>query len=172
MNTFRERLNQLQIESGLNIKEFAEQIVGLSRQSVGYYLNGDRVPDCDTLRHICEKCSVSADWLLGISDVKKPSAKTQAVCSYLGITEKTAECLHEYSTGDYPTISRTVLNELVPDFDFLICAAHYFEAKKLYELSDIYRNANIPADEIEPVCRALIMDKLKEHREAYQHGKH
>lgn len=44
--------------------------LGISRQTVGFYCNGDRLPDCVTLRHIAEECQVSVDWLLGLSNTK------------------------------------------------------------------------------------------------------
>lgn len=52
-------------------KEFAE-LLGMSRQTVGFYLNGDRIPDALGILRIAEKCNVSADWLLGLSDIATP----------------------------------------------------------------------------------------------------
>lgn len=62
---FTERFRELQGEQSNT--EFAD-FLGISRQSVGFYINGDRVPDALTLTKIAEKCDVSADWLLGLSD--------------------------------------------------------------------------------------------------------
>ena len=84
---FKERLNQLLIESGKTIVAFAEAL-GTSRQSLGYYLNGERIPDAKMIRQICERCNVSADWLLGLSDVKKPNADLQAVSKYIGLSDE------------------------------------------------------------------------------------
>lgn len=47
-------------------EEFAKHI-GISRQSIGFYESGKRVPDANTIKLICEKCNVSSDWLLGLS---------------------------------------------------------------------------------------------------------
>lgn len=62
---FTERFRQLQGE--MSNTEFADSL-GISRQTVGFYCNGDRVPDAVTLVKIAEKCKVSADWLLGVSN--------------------------------------------------------------------------------------------------------
>ena len=86
MPCFRERLNQLLTDSGKTIVAFAE-FLGTSRQSLGYYLNGERVPDALMVKQICERCNVSADWLLGLSDVQKCDTDLQAVCEYTGLSE-------------------------------------------------------------------------------------
>ena len=49
--------------------EFAA-FLGMSRPTVHFYLNGDRIPDILALRQIAERCNVSSDWLLGLSDIK------------------------------------------------------------------------------------------------------
>lgn len=69
----RERLNELMGE--LSTTEFADK-VGVSRQTMGFYLNGDRIPDSATLMLICKSCNVSSDWLLGFTEDPKrqPSA--------------------------------------------------------------------------------------------------
>ena len=64
---FRARLRELQGDRS-NV-EFAA-FLGMSRQTIGFYLNGDRIPDILALRQIAERCNVSADWLLGLSDIK------------------------------------------------------------------------------------------------------
>lgn len=64
---FSERLRELQGDR--SSVEFAA-FLGMSRQTIGFYLNGDRIPDILALRQIAERCNVSADWLLGLSDIK------------------------------------------------------------------------------------------------------
>ena len=54
---FTERFRELQGERSNT--EFAE-FLGISRQTVGFYWNGDRVPDAITLIKIAKKCEVSA----------------------------------------------------------------------------------------------------------------
>lgn len=93
MRAFRERLNQLFAESGKTVKDFASEVVHASRQSVGYYLNGDRVPDSETLAQICKNCHVSADWLLGLSDIRSTDHDIKSACETLRISEASAENL-------------------------------------------------------------------------------
>ena len=77
--------------------EFAD-FLGLSRQTVGFYCNGDRLPDVITLLQIAEKCSVSTDYLLGQSDVRTQVPEIQSICKYTGLTESAVEWIHSIST--------------------------------------------------------------------------
>lgn len=81
---FSKRFNQLR---GDKTQEEFAKFLGISRPTVGFYENGDRLPDCLVLRNISEKCDVSADWLLGLSDVKTPEANIQAICHKTGLSE-------------------------------------------------------------------------------------
>ena len=62
---FRQRLGELM--GDMTTTEFAEK-VGLTRQTMGFYLNGDRIPDSFTLAQICKECNVSADWMIGLTN--------------------------------------------------------------------------------------------------------
>lgn len=103
-NAFRERLNELLVEyqSGpekKSMKDFATEILHISRQSAGYYLNGERVPDIDTFREICKECNVSADWLLGLSDVRTTEKSIQTACATFNLSEDTGRMVQKFSTS-------------------------------------------------------------------------
>lgn len=49
--------------------EFAE-FLGISRPTVGFYENGERIPDAFVLKQIAERCGVTTDYLVGLSDNK------------------------------------------------------------------------------------------------------
>lgn len=59
---FQKRLEML--KGNMSLDQFAKT-VGLSRQTIGFYLSGERKPDIETLSAICERYAISADWLLG-----------------------------------------------------------------------------------------------------------
>lgn len=91
---FCERLAELQAKQGKEtISEFA-LFLGLSRQTVSFYLSGDRLPDAQVLSMICQKCKVSCDWLLGLSEESPldPSAKIAA--DYIGASADAVDNLH------------------------------------------------------------------------------
>jgi transcriptional regulator with XRE-family HTH domain len=89
---FCDRFNRLRNDRDMNQAEFAEYL-GISRPTVGFYENGDRIPDARTLATIAEKCEVTSDYLLGRTDAKKPE-NINAVEKY-GLSEKALDRLEE-----------------------------------------------------------------------------
>lgn len=74
--------------------EFAA-FLGMSRQTVGFYCNGDRIPDAEGLKEIAVKCNVSADWLLGMSDVRDTDVDIKQIHKYTGLSPNAIETLHD-----------------------------------------------------------------------------
>lgn len=66
---FAERFAALR---GDQSQEAFAQFLGISRPTVGFYESGARIPDAVTLRRIAERCMVSTDYLLGLTDTKTP----------------------------------------------------------------------------------------------------
>ena len=54
----------VELMGDMTIKDFAEKL-GMSRATVGFYCNGDRIPDALGIKTIAEKCGVSARWPVG-----------------------------------------------------------------------------------------------------------
>lgn len=101
---FTERFRELQ--GDLSNTDYADYL-GISRQTVGFYCNGDRLPDVVTLLKIAEKCNVSTDYLLGKSDVKTADPEIQSICDYTGLSEESLHFLHTFiadrnEAGVYP----------------------------------------------------------------------
>ena len=105
---FTRRFRELQGERSNT--EFAD-FLGLSRQTVGFYCNGDRLPDVITLLQIAEKCSVSTDYLLGQSDVRTQVPEIQSICKYTGLTESAVEWVHSISTDKAKSVSAFIEHE-------------------------------------------------------------
>ena len=103
-----------------SITEFAKELQ-ISRQTLGFYLNGDRIPDSETLAQICRCCNVSADWLLGLSE--DPNAVMVAADEF-GLSEEAARRLQALRAisqippekGQYSRIN--LLSDLLEDEDF------------------------------------------------------
>lgn len=80
------------IQPGETHEAFAKKI-GVERNTITQYFNGNRIPTSAILFQICKNCNVSADWLLGLSDVKSPDMSLRALCKRTGLSEKSLEYL-------------------------------------------------------------------------------
>ena len=94
-------------------KQLAKDI-GVKPQTIGQYVNSVSVPGAQNLADIADYFGLSADYLLGITDVSSPSA--QMAADYLGVQERTI--------NNIKSIDPIVL-------DFL------FYGKTLYKRSDL-----------------------------------
>lgn len=88
-------LNELLAEKGILQKELAEHI-GVTPNTVSYYLSGDRCPDIDKIIEIAKYLNVSTDYLLGITDVKSTDTELQSVCNYTGLSENAIQTIKTY----------------------------------------------------------------------------
>lgn len=94
MRVFRERFRKLVTDKGGDTA-FATY-AGVTRQSVGHWKNGPRVPDASSLIKIAKKCEVSVDWLLGLVDESNKSDKqiVKEVSSFTGLSSDAVDKLH------------------------------------------------------------------------------
>lgn len=93
---FRKRLDKLR---GTRSNTDFARFLGLSRQTVGFYLNGNRVPDLENLRIIAEKCGVTTDYLIGLSDApSKDNIEINVVCEYTKLSQEAVENIHRVRT--------------------------------------------------------------------------
>ena len=67
MKEFPERLKML--KGDMNVSQFA-RFLGVKQQTLNNYLKG-RVPTLASVVVICNKCCVSADWLIGLVEKKE-----------------------------------------------------------------------------------------------------
>ena len=181
MSCFKERINDLFRQSGKTQKDFARDVADVSRQSLYDYLNGNCIPDGDTIRRICEKMGVSADWLLGLSDVQSPNTNTQAINNATGLSEQTISLLQFYVKHDELEIAHVIdtllkypilLNALweyfnthyeslsieLPNHEVLVLPVENAVLDK-----GVFSSLNFKS--FEPLARLSIMDMLKEIRE-------
>ncbi len=110
---FKKRFNE--IRGNMSNTEFAT-FLELSRQTVGFYLNGDRIPDALSLRQIAEKCEVSVDYLLGLTEIKTTETDIKSICETTGLAEGTVLFLKKLRNHDKPRYSfffAQLIDELV-----------------------------------------------------------
>ena len=78
MQTLPNRLKSLRQESGLLQKHIAEQL-NITTSAYGYYEQGKRIPDSNTLDKLAQIFNVSTDYILGRTDVKQSSNTEQKI---------------------------------------------------------------------------------------------
>lgn len=100
----------LELKGSMTIQEFS-RLLGMSRQSVGFYSHGDRVPDAIGVRTIAKKCNVSADWLLGLTDQKNPDATIRVICDQTGLSEDFVSWLESHK--DYASQIEKLSNLMI-----------------------------------------------------------
>lgn len=65
----KDRLKELRLENNLLQKDIANKL-NLTTSAYGYYEQGKRVPDSETIKILSNFYNVSSDYLLGISDIR------------------------------------------------------------------------------------------------------
>lgn len=83
---FAIKLKELREQVGFSQTQLANEL-GISRGSISHYENGERQPDVDVLVRLCKYFNVSADYLIGLSDVASLDTDMQAVCDYIGLDD-------------------------------------------------------------------------------------
>lgn len=109
------RVAFLDLMGDMTLQEFADKL-GMSRATVGFYAVGKRIPDALGVKTIAEKCNVSADWLLGLSETKEICGDVNLVCNY---TQLNADAIETIKGECYYQSSRIALNFILSNESFL-----------------------------------------------------
>ena len=152
---FPERLRGLREEIGLNQAEFAAAM-GVSRASISYYENGDRVPDIKFLIDLYDKTGCSVQFLLGHSDNMKEANIDRGLITNL--TDKSLDMLDALDTESrtintlishkqFPRLVGVIKTLIDPDAKELRYGESAFYDYKVFEATNIIRKiADNPED--------------------------
>ena len=113
MPVFADRFLELR---GKRTQEEFAKFLGISRPTVGFYESGQRLPDALVLRQIAEKCNVSTDWLLGLSNSKDLCGSANSVCNYIGLGMDAVQAIRSVCLK---SSRQTSLSFLLRDKEFL-----------------------------------------------------
>lgn len=129
---FTARLKELRGEKSL--QEISEAI-GISRVSLGYYETGNRKPDIEILYKIAKFYGVSADYLIGISDVRTPDIDIQSISSKTGLSEKAIEKVYHFNRHAEHYIEPLNILLKSPNFESaLLHISKYMEEVQIVEI--------------------------------------
>lgn len=93
---FPTRLRELMEERRINQQQLADSI-GVRRQTISNYTNGQSSPDWETLVKIAQLFHVSSDYLLGLSNAATDDRDEKFVCEYTGLSKEAIEKFHKYA---------------------------------------------------------------------------
>lgn len=153
----------VELMGDMTIKEFADKL-GMSRATVGFYSAGQRIPDAWGIKIIAEKCGVSADWLLGLSETKATDGELKQVCNYTGLSEDAIKnvCFArevEYGIGQN---ARNNLGKIAFSGSFFV--NKFFESPEFYKVMQyVFRAIYSDSTRFRPI--ALIHEKESKTQE-------
>jgi len=93
---FQKRINEIRGEMS---QEAFAKFIGVSRATIGFYENGERVPDAITLLKIAESCNVDVDYLLGRTNLPNGDATDRALAERYGFREHTIKAFDNFKIG-------------------------------------------------------------------------
>lgn len=108
-SVFATRLREIMKERGESqttlAAKISSQYVTIQRQTISLYMNGQSKPDTERLIAIAKVLDVSADWLLGLSDIQSEDWEVRQVCEYTGLSQTAVERLRQIvTTGNTPNM--------------------------------------------------------------------
>lgn len=121
INKFGERLLKLREDCKETQQQLADAI-GITRQSLSRYETNERTPNIDLIYKVSKHYNVSADYLLGLSEIKSSNNKIRNACEITGLEESAIEKLQliKSMTDNYKNVTMlTVMNDLINDKDFI-----------------------------------------------------
>ena len=109
MDNVSKRIVSLREEKGETQQELANAI-GITRQSLSRYEIAARTVSVEVLGALAQHFNVSADYLLGLSDVRSTEQDIQTACEVTGLSEKAIENIQNV----YYHFTRAAREELAP----------------------------------------------------------
>lgn len=98
MATTSERIKILRKSKDLSQEEFG-QLFGIVKSTVSSYERGNSSPDDEIKKEICKYFDVSMDYLVGTSDIPKPSTDLSGIKGLYPITRKRFPLVGEIACG-------------------------------------------------------------------------
>ena len=124
MPLFSKRLKELRESAGLTQTQLADKL-DVSRGSISFYENGDRIPDIEFLARVSDEFKVSADWLIGLSSVRSIDLNVKGVCEYTGLSEESLDMVLKYKNA-INTAKNHIIGRLGWQFNQIVSSSEFF----------------------------------------------
>lgn len=106
-NTLPTRLKAVRAAAGLSQREMADR-VGISNKVLSFYEQGRNTPDAVFIKRFAEVNQCSADYLLGLSNVKTQQTDVQTICRQTGLSEAAVRQLEQHGNACQPYLNRVL----------------------------------------------------------------
>lgn len=136
---FPSRLREVMETNGVGQKDLAEAL-GISRQAVGYYINGATNPNCEQVAIIAKALNVSSDYLLGLTEVPTVDTTTRAICDATGLSKNSVDNirkLQQMKENNSSVALNDALDSLLSNGELLV-----FWAQSVARLMDKWQSAD------------------------------
>ncbi len=135
-----ERIGKLITEKGITQQVLSDRI-GVKRETVVQWLNGSRKIKAEHIIMLCKALDVSADYLLGLSEVESLDPDLRSCCDYTGLSEDEVDYLYRCkNNGDsflYTLLGMLICDEGAEIGVSLSQAGHCAIVSDIYDDSDI-----------------------------------
>lgn len=162
-----ERLAKARTQKGYTQQQIAE-FLECNRATVTNYENGKRTPDVDTIVKLAKLYEVSADYLLGLSDVKSNDKDMDFVCNYTHLDEQAIIALHNWGSDNiYKLINSLLCGESLWVLKEL--AILFSECESEYKsFNDFMDNFIVNCDKLLSSEKKIIklMEEEKQHKKS------
>ena len=126
----RDNLLKYQGENGLSVQEFADKI-GVSRNSLGFWLRADRTPSAENLADIRKATGISIDYLLGLAPSPASDPAIREICEYTGLSPESVKALHNITNGGSYLFAEEEANKTQSFINRVFChVRHQYEWRK------------------------------------------
>ena len=127
---FPSQLRELREKKGISQATLARDL-GVSKSTIGLYETGDTLPDAKTLHDLAVYFGVSADYLIGLSNVQSSNPSFRKICEITGLSEKACNNLmdikHQIENDECHSLHRDANNVI----NFLLESEDLYDAIKL-----------------------------------------
>lgn len=139
-NVLMERINTLLTTRNVRQKDLADA-VGVMKNTVSYWVHGQRTPNSKQLVGIAKFFNVSIDYLLGLAEEPTTDKDLSFVCEYTGLNQNAILILRMLSMADKSKIH--LLNRII-ESEYNEVFSTESATSSFAELKEVLAKVNIP----------------------------